>query len=174
MKTIQLFTATLVFFAITSCSTIRVNSDFDRQVNFEKYKTYAFHKSGIDKVEISDLDKKRILRAIDMELEKKGMTKSETPNLLISFSTKERERIDINQYSMGWGYCWNPFFWGGQSTISTVHEGTLSIDLIDAEKMELVWQGKGTGYLTQDSDEKDKRVCEFVCQILGQFPPVKK
>jgi hypothetical protein len=40
-------------------------------------------------------------------LVKKGMTKSENPDLLINIFTKERERVDVNQYNAGWGYGWD-------------------------------------------------------------------
>ena len=51
-----------------------------------KYKTYAYFKPGIDKVEISDLDKRRILKAIDFQLLGKSMMKSEIPDLLINIT----------------------------------------------------------------------------------------
>ncbi|MEO8516546.1 MAG: DUF4136 domain-containing protein [Flavobacterium sp.] len=177
MKTLKLLIA-VVFFVITSCSSVRVNSDYDKTVNFSQYKTYAFHKSGVDKAEISDLDKKRILRAIDTQLAAKGFTKSETPDLLVNIFTKERERVDVNQYSAGWGYGWgygwNPYIWGGHSYVTTTTEGTLYIDLIDAKNKELIWQGMGSGYLTQDTNKKDERINEFVTKIIAEFPPEKK
>jgi hypothetical protein len=174
MKAIKLLTVFLLF-AITSCSSIKVYSDFDKNVDFSQYKTYAFHKRGIDRLEISELDKKRILHAIDNELGKKGMIKSENPDLLINILTKERERVDVNQYNAGWGYGWrygwNPYLWGGQTYVSTSTEGTLYIDLIDARKKELVWQGEGVGYLTENRDKKEQQINEFVAKILEQFPP---
>ncbi|EIA08836.1 DUF4136 domain-containing protein [Flavobacterium frigoris] len=167
--------ALLFLFILGSCSSIRVNSDYDKSVNFSQYKTYAFHKRGIDRVEISGLDKKRILNAIDMELSKKGMTKSENPDLLINIFTKERERIDVDQYNAGWGYGWgygwNPYLWGGRTYVSTYVEGTLYIDLIDAKKKELVWEGEGVGYLTENRERKESQINEFVAKILAQFPP---
>ena len=68
----------LIAFAtiLSSCYSIRVSSDFNEEINFTEFKTYAFSKSGIDKVEINDIDKKRILRAIDVELYNKGYRKS--------------------------------------------------------------------------------------------------
>ncbi len=178
MKAIKLLT--VVFFLVfASCSSVRVYSDFDKKVDFTPYKTYAFHKNGIDKVEISQLDKKRILNAIDRELSAKGMTKSENPDVLVNIFTKERERVDVNQFNSGWGYGWgwgwNPFMWGGQNTIaSTSTEGTLFIDLIDAKKKELIWQGEGVGNLTQNRKDKEERINEFVTKILEQFPPKEK
>jgi hypothetical protein len=177
MKTIKILPI-LLLFILGSCSSVRVNSDYDKNADFSQYKTYAFHKSGIDKVEISDLDKKRILRAIDAELGKKGMTKSETPDLLVNILTKEREQVDVNQFSVGWGYGWgygwNPYLWGGRNYVTTSTEGTLYIDLIDAKKKELIWQGEGIGDLTKDRDKKDENINEFVAKILAQFPPEKK
>ncbi|MEC4004762.1 DUF4136 domain-containing protein [Flavobacterium sp. SUN052] len=175
MKTIK-FIPVLLLLVLASCSSVRVNSDYDKKANFEGYKTYAYLKSGIDKVEISDLDKKRILRSIDDVMSTKSFTKSETPDLLISIFTKESERIDVyNNAGFGWG--WNPY-WGmgvGYSNISRTPEGTLYIDLIDAKTKELVWQGEGSGYLTKDTEEKDARIKEFVDKIMAQYPPgIKK
>jgi hypothetical protein len=176
-KTIQLFSLSLLL-VLGACSTVKVDADYDNKVDFSQYKTYAFQKSGIDKVEISDLDKKRILRAIDTQMEAKGYTKSETPDLLVNIFTKERERVDVNQYSAGWGYGWgwgwNPYMWGGRNYVTTTTEGTLYIDLIDAKKKELIWQGKGSGYLEQSREKKEERINEFVAKILAQFPPDKK
>lgn len=174
MKAIKVL-AILFLFILGSCSSIRVNSDYDKSVNFSQYKTYAFHKSGIDRVEISGLDKKRILNAIDVELGKKGMTKSENPDLLVNIFTKERERIDVDQFNAGWGYGWgygwNPYLWGGRTYVSSYVEGTLYIDLIDAKKKELVWEGEGVGYLTENRERKESQINEFVAKILAQFPP---
>ncbi|MFV5698465.1 DUF4136 domain-containing protein [Flavobacterium sp. ZT3R17] len=177
MKAIKLLPVVLLLI-VASCSSVKVYSDFDKNADFSEYKTYAFHRRGIDRVEVSELDKKRILHAIDNELSKKGMSKSETPDLLINILTKERERVDVNQYNAGWGYGWgwgwNPYLWGGRTYVSTSTEGTLYIDLIDAKKKELVWEGEGVGYLTQNRKEKEKQINEFVAKILEQFPPKAK
>jgi hypothetical protein len=174
MRTIYSISLLILLF-LSSCNTIKVYSDYDQSVVFSQYKTFGFHKKGIDKAQISDLDKKRILRAIENELVKKGMTKSETPDLLISFFTKEREQVNVVQYNTGWGYGWgwgwNPYLWGGQTYVTTNVEGTLFIDLIDAQKKELIWQGQGIGYLNQDSNKKNERINEFVAKIMKQYPP---
>ena len=101
-----------------------------------------FYKPGIDKAKISDLDKKRILRAIEAEMTAKGISKSQSPELLVSIFTKEKNRIDVynNNYGFGWG--WNPYWNGGfGSTVSSSTEGSLYIDLIDMKTNALVWQG---------------------------------
>ena len=94
----------LLLFAMASCSSVQVSTDYDNTVNFSQFKTYAFMKDGVDKINISDLDKRRILKAIDEEMAAKGFTKSENPDLLINIFTKSREQVNVNQFNAGWGY----------------------------------------------------------------------
>jgi hypothetical protein len=183
MKAIRIIPV-LLFFVLSSCgSSISVYSDFDKSVDFSQYKTYAFNKNAIDKVQISSLDKKRILQAIETELGKKGMTKSENPDLMIGIFTKEKEEVDVTTtyygwggygypYRWGWGYGYNPYYWGGYPYVSTSIEGKLFIDFVDTKKNELVWQGEGIGYLTQDRSKKEAVINDFVTKILMQYPPV--
>ena len=73
----------------TSCSTVRVAADYDTTTSFDHYKTFAFYKPGVDQAKISDLDKRRILHAIDQGLQEKGLSKLKNPDLLVSIFTKE-------------------------------------------------------------------------------------
>ncbi|MBT8300300.1 MAG: DUF4136 domain-containing protein, partial [Maribacter sp.] len=78
MKTMKILAPAVLFLLfLSSCTSVRVVSDYDKEANFNAYKTYAFYKTGIDKAHISDLDKKRILKAIDADLRFKGLVKSE-------------------------------------------------------------------------------------------------
>ncbi|MDX1761616.1 MAG: DUF4136 domain-containing protein [Christiangramia sp.] len=160
---------------LTSCSSVRVASDYDREANFSDYGSYAFFKPGIDKAEISDLDKKRILRAIEAEMQRKGFTKSEDPDLLVSIFTKTNENINIynNAYPYwGYGWGWNPWYWGtGFNTVGSTSEGTLYIDLIDSADKELVWQGMGTASLASKVNKKKERINEIVAKIMEKYPP---
>lgn len=171
LKTLPLLALLIV---VSSCTSVRVATDYDKDAKFGEYKTFAFFKNGIDKAEISDLDKRRILRAIEAELLAKGFTKSENPDLLVSLFTKSREKINVynngyGHYGYGWG--WNPWYWNNYSTVSRSTEGVLYIDLIDANKKELVWQGMGTGYLSKNMSKKEERIKEFVAKIMEKYPP---
>jgi hypothetical protein len=186
-RVLKLLPILLLTLAISSCSSIKVAADYDKEANFANYKTFAFFKTGIDKAEISDIDKRRILRAVESELLTQGYTKSENPDLLVSIFTKSQQRVDVynNNWGMGaWGWGgYGPWGMGGpggwgmnqQPMVSTQSEGTLFIDLIDANKKELVWQGMGTGYLPRNIEKKDERIKEFVSKVMEKFSPeVKK
>ncbi len=182
MKKSKLFILpAMMLFMLSSCVSVRVVSDYDKEADFNSFKTYAFYKTGIDKAQISDLDKKRILRAIETEMNTRGLIKSNEPDLLVSIFTKERERVDVyNNAGWGWGPGWgfyNPWFWGrpgwGGNNVSTSTEGSLYIDLIDTKSKELVWQGRGVGTLNNISnvEKKEARIREFVSEILKKYPP---
>jgi hypothetical protein len=172
----------LLFSAILmmSCSSIKVATDYDTKVDFNQYKTFAFYKPGIDKADISSLDKKRVLRAIELELLAQGFIKSDNPSMLVSIFTKSRRKVNINQnnnfgYGFGWGF--NPWMNNMNTNINVNQytEGTLFIDFIDKSKKELVWQGIGTGALrVQNVEKKEARIKLFVKEIISRFPPDTK
>ena len=165
----------LVFFTLMSCGSLRVSSDYDQKADFSNYGSYAFFKPGIDKVEISDLDKRRILHALEDALGSKGFQASDTPDLLVSFQTQAKENVNVHHnypyYGWGWGW-WHPFGAYSHPHVSTQTQGILYIDLIDAQTKHLVWQGKGVGVLRDGSvAEREARIREFVQEILNQYPP---
>ena len=169
IKTLRLLTITTLFFvAITSCSSIRVAADYETQTDFTQYKTFAFYKTGIDKAPISDIDKRRIMRAIETELLAKGMTKSEHPDVLVSLFTKARTQVDV--YDNWSPYYYDPFH---RQQISKYTEGTLFIDIIERKGKKLVWQGIGTGFLTKSMKpaKREATIQKFVQQILVKYPP---
>ena len=159
MKT-KILNLVIVLLFLTSCQSVRVVTDYDKTAQFKTYKTFGFLKDGVDRAEISDLDKRRVLRAIEAALLEKGFTKSETPDLLVNFFTKEKQQVNVynNGYG-GFGYGWGPYY------------NTFGNGLIDAKRKELIWQGIGEGYLTNSVKHKDERINAFVSSILCKYPP---
>ncbi len=169
----------LLVLGFTSCGSVSVATDYDSKTDFKKYKTFAFYKKGIDKARISDLDKRRVLRAIETQLLAKGYVISETPDVLVSIFAKSREKVQVavgarNPYFSNF---WFPDYYFGRDRvrISKQTEGTLFIDLIDANTNELLWQGIGSGALgAKTGPKKDERIQRFVQEILNEFPPEVK
>src|SRR5210317_1034321 len=109
MKALKIFSL-LLLFILASCSSVKVAADYDLSTDFSKFKTFAFYKKGIDKVEMSDLDKKRILKAIESEMLAKGFTKSENPDVLVNIFTKSRQKVNVYNNHMYYG--WHPWYYG--------------------------------------------------------------
>ena len=178
MRKISLLILAISF--IMSCDTIRVTSDFNENIEFSDLKTYAFSKKGIDKVKMNDIDKKRILKAIDIELYNKGFRKSSIePDFIINFFTQTNQKVDFYPSNNYYGYA-VPY--GGMGVYAgswylnsfKYNEGVLFIDIVDNNKNELVWQGIGKGYIYTDKpDKKSEKIKAMVNKILLQFPPQK-
>jgi len=174
-------TAILFLFLATSCTSIKATSDYDTKTDFSKFKTFAFYKKGIAKVDLSNLDKKRILHAIENELQAKGLTKSTHPDILVNIFTKSKEKIDhYDNSNSGWGYYsyrrYGPINEPTYNSVSTSVVGTLFIDIIDVSKKDLAWQGAGIGFLNyvDCKEKKNKLFKEFVSEILKKYPPMDK
>ena len=170
----------LVFSVFISCDAIRVSSDFNENVDFSNLQTYAFSKQGIDKVKINDIDKKRILKAIDVELYDKGFRKSSIdPDFIINFFTKTNQKVDYYPSTNYYGsMIQSPYSGIGHYAESwylnsfKYNEGVLFIDIVDNKKNELVWQGIGKGYIYSERPEKkSEKINAMVGKILLQFPP---
>ncbi len=169
-----LFSLGLVFMG---CSSIRVAVDYDTAVSFDQYQSFAFFKPSVDKMEVNDLDKKRILHAIDDNLTRKGLSKSQDAGLLVHVFTKEEKEVDIfqNNFGWGWGWGWSPWWNVGYfgPSVSTRTEGQLYINLVDAKTNQLIWQGKGTAQLYPNDrvEKKEARIQKIVDEILAKYPP---
>ena len=172
MKRVIFFTIITMFIA-SSCSTMSITADYDTSIDFSQYKTFSFYKKGIDKLEISDIDKKRIIKAIEADLKAKGLTMDSNSDLIVNIFANTQRRIQVyNNY--GYGYYWRPYYYGAHygTYVSQYDEGTLFIDFVDSNSKELVWQGVGVKVLEYyDAPIKDEKVKEFVGLILKQYPP---
>jgi hypothetical protein len=164
-----LILSAVISLTASSCNPVWVSTDYDTHTDFTAYKSFAFYKTGIDKAPISELDKRRILRAIDQEMQAKGFTKSEQPDLLVSIYTKARQRVDV--YDPHWyPYYYGPYY---RSQVAQYTEGTLFIDIIDKKAGSLIWQGAGTGYISLSGkpEKRDAQITRFVHEVMNKFPP---
>jgi hypothetical protein len=160
---------------LSSCASLTVTSDYDRQVDFTKYKTFSFAPESAN-LPVNELNKRRILDAIETQLYAKGLTKSEAGALLVDVRVSAKERRESTAYTTG-GYGGYRYGGGFQTTsisTQTYLDGTLIISLVDAAKKELVWQGTGVKTIDQKatSEQREKNIGDAVKGILAKYPPV--
>ncbi len=182
MKKLLLFA--LAALLLASCASIKVTSDFDKTAPFSDYKTYAFTPEALKLPNITELNQNRLIAALENELGKKGFSKSETPDVLIDMNlvTKTINTATANTTGGGgyYGAGYRYGYGGGFSTTTinydSYDEGTLFLDMIDASKKQLVWQGRGVATLdTEASGEKrESKINYAIEQILSKYPPQLK
>jgi hypothetical protein len=160
-----------------SCATIKVTSDFDKSAQFSGYKTYAFTPEALN-LSIEELNRKRLITAVENELSLKGFTKSETPDVLIDLRiTGEKKQTATATGGYG-GYGYRYGWGGGVTTVSydSYTEGTVFVEMIDAAKKQMVWQGRGVGTIDPDAsaEKREKNINYGVKQIFTTYPPKLK
>lgn len=168
-----------IMIVAASCSSIKVSSDFDKTAGFASYKTYAFTPEAQKMEGLNDLNRTRLLNAIETELAAKGFSKTESnPDVLIDIQLKgEQKQTATANTSGGYGYGYR-YGWGGGFSTTTINydtyvDGTLFVDMIDAKKNQLVWQGRGTKTVDPDASQKKREdnINYAVKMIFEKYPP---
>jgi Domain of unknown function (DUF4136) len=160
-----------------------IRADGDPSVNMAQYKTFAFFNPvSTDKQAYTTILSTRLKDATRRELEVRGLHyDTSNPQLLINFNVNIQNKTDIQSSpSMSAGYGYYGYrsgmygTWGGYpQDIQTIHyqEGTLSIDMVEAGKKQLVWQGVAQGRIKSDSvKDPGPAVDRVVTDIFTKFP----
>jgi hypothetical protein len=162
------------------CSSIKVSSDYDQQADFSKYKTYTLTNEAKD-LRISDLDRRRLIEALEAGLTAKGFSASPNGDILVDLkiNTEQKETTTATSngpYGSAYRYRWGSGFSTTDIDVERYIEGTLFIDFIDAAKKQLVWQGRGVKTLDPYAtpQEKEQRIKSAVNTILAKYPPRTK
>lgn len=168
----------IAFFTLFACQSVKVTTDFDSKTDFSKIKTYAIYRLSDTGPGLSELNRNRILDAINTELQAKGLQENPSnPDVLINVTTIVEEKRQVtatNYYSHGGIY--RPYYWGpryGQTQInvSELREGSLIIDIVDAASRHLIWEGIGNKEIDLPMNNGDKVIPQAVKAILEKFPP---
>ena len=171
-----------------ACSSVRTHYDFDPDVDFAAWRTYAWYPSGSPATGDPRLDNPllhdRIRAAVDRTLAERGYAQLQdrTPDFYVNYHLSTEQKLDVHTMDTGYmggpyGRRWGGVGWGGvgwtETRIDQYEEGTLVIDFVDASARRLAWRGSGTRRLARapSPERVTERVNEAVEEVLRQFPP---
>jgi hypothetical protein len=167
-----LMSACLTLLASTALAQ-SVTYDYDRAVDFSKYKRYAWTRG----TELSDeLNHARVVRAIDAALVAKGLARVEpsaSPDVLVAYHASFEKNLEIIGSTHGWG----PFGLGGDRTgsarVEPIVVGTLVIDISDARTTAIVWRSLASSDIrpTDKPESRDKKIAKATDKMFKNFPP---
>ncbi|MDJ0928198.1 MAG: DUF4136 domain-containing protein [Gammaproteobacteria bacterium] len=146
----------VTLFGLAGCATgPRVFVNEDPSANFANYKTFGFpERLGTDDRDgYTTLLSQYLKAATTREMQARGYQLSDDPELLINFGVLTQEKIrSTTTPSYGGYYGYRGYgAWGGyDTTITQYTEGTLTIDLVDARRNQLVWEVTGTGRIRDE------------------------
>lgn len=186
MKKFNFLVLALLVVGVAATAAQDVRYNFDNKADFSKYKTYKWVEiKGSDHA--NPLVEKQITDALDAELAKKGLKKtdSDTADLLIGYQTAIGTEKQFTSYNTGWGYGpgWYGGGWyGGMTTTtttgstSTIYIGQLVLDMYDSAAKDLVWRGTVSKTIDPKAkpDKQQKNIANAVAKLLKNYPPPKK
>jgi hypothetical protein len=177
-----------LLFALAACQTApappTVRSDAAPGTDFATYRTWGFHQPlSADKNGYSTITTERIKVAVEREMLRRGFTASTTPDLYVNFDVTTREAVQASN-SPSMGISFGGFSYGGSggggvgvgtstggTSVKTVTEGTLAIDVVDRERNKLVWGGSVEGTLTKEAlQDPEKTIDAAVQAVFREFP----
>ena len=159
----------------------KVRYNFLPGTNFSSYKTYKWARvSGADYP--SQLIDEQITRSIDAQLASKGLTKTDdAADLVVAYQAAVNQERQWNAYSTGDAWGWGGWGgWGGMQTTtatsSTIHIGTLNLDLYDAQSKKQIWRGEASKTLNPPKDpaKLQRNIDKAMAKMLKNYPPPPK
>jgi hypothetical protein len=172
MKTASTRLAWMVGVAVLAglgCSSTQVRTDHDPNARFSRYRTFALSQGQVVNEGLIDqrdtLIKDRINSALKDELTQKGLEPTNlNPDLIVTYTAGARTMDELTSY---WGdtyaYTPMPYQWATE-----YREGTLVIDVIDANTNKLVW--RSVARAEDENFRKPENIEKTVDKALDKFP----
>lgn len=152
--------------------------------DFGQYRTFGFQDQlGTDGDQYASLASGYLIAATVREMTARGYTESADPDLIVNFNIKGEEKIRTTQTptTSGGYYGYRGYgayggyggYGGSETRVTQYTEGTVNLDLVDASKQQLVWEGVIVGKVTDEVRENLQQVCdEVVTELLSSYPYV--
>jgi hypothetical protein len=173
-----LATLTLGTMLVACSSGPTVRADADPSVDFTTFRTFGFFEQlSTDKSKYSTMLTTRLKDAARRELQSRGYQEAAQPQLLVNFNTNVQNRTEVQSSPSTGFYGYRAGMYGAWGAypqdVYTTHyqEGTLAIDLVDASKSQLVWQGVAQARLTKTMLENPGATIDsVVADIFAKYP----
>ena len=173
--------AFLLFGLLVACSNApTVRSDYDPRADFSAYRSFAFMEPlGTDRAGYTTLLTERLKRAVALQMESRGYIYQEkNPDVWINFQSQVQSKTEyVPPPPMMWGVGYGFGFYGGWPgyafgpDVIQYNEGTLKVDLIDARRKQMVWEGIGTTLLGNAQQTASEAMVEnIVSSIFTRYP----
>lgn len=158
---------------VTACSTlsVSVSTTFEPDAHFSRFKTYAWMpKSDSDSVQetvAAATVGHIIMEDVEKELDTIGYEKKTdgVPDFYVAYRAYVQEKTvpKVTPYMCGERVC------GQDVSYENIKQGTLILDIIQADTKQVVWRGTAVGMT--DPSRREELIAEAVQQLLKKYPP---
>lgn len=187
MKKNTIFILSFFIAALSGCSPV-VYTDTAAEADFGTYETYAYLPSG-ENDEAQTIYTQKIINEINQEMQARGYElDNQNPDLLVNVKTMYEEEEELQRTFAGtYDYytpgfytptTLDPYYYTGYAGIPAVTgygireveytEGTFVVDVIEADKNQIVW--RGWSETPVDPANLDDTIREYVDNIFEEYP----
>jgi uncharacterized protein DUF4136 len=154
----------------------QVKTDYDRNADFSRYKTYSWENVHTR----NPLWVDRVKAAVNSALAEKGWTEVQSGgdvSIMAMEMTKDHRTLNTyyDNFGGGWGWRWGGGFGDGFGTSTTTEDtyrvGTLVVDVFDTNTKKLIWRGSASDTLSDKSGKNIKNLDKGVQKMFDHFPP---
>lgn len=167
----------LLVLCCASCSGVRVFYDYDKTTDFAGYTTYGYYPEM--ETGMSELDAKRLVKAVDSMMQQKGILLSEEPEIFINIQSRDFRTPQNSNVGVGVGGTGGNV--GGGVSIGLPLgrpnlEREIVFDLIDSQKDVLIWQAVSESAFREGASPsvKEEKLQQIVAKVFSKYPPVTR
>ncbi|TVZ53168.1 uncharacterized protein DUF4136 [Dokdonia sp. Hel_I_53] len=170
----RIFLCLITIATLNSCGSTFVEYDYDKNVDFSKYQTFAYDYENISG--FSDFDEKRFTKAVDTVLEARGWAFSETAEMLIGAQSTTYETTSRNALGVGIGGSGGSVGVGVSGGIPMggreLHR-VLTLTMYDENSKATIWEAISESDLKVNAtpEQREEYFYNLISKILKKFPP---
>lgn len=169
--------------ALAACASApRVASQADPGADFSRYRSFAFYTPlAMERNGYTTITSNRIRAAVRAQMEARGYVFDEAdPDLWVNLNAYLQDKtrvttmpeVDYDYYYSyrARGYVAVPY-WRDRTDVRQYTEGTLNVDLVDARRKQLVWEGIAVGTVGRaDAQRRGEQIDAAVAAIFAAYP----
>lgn len=169
---------------LAACTSVKIsNTESAANTDFEKYKTFGFYKlmaSG-DTTTSGFFERVDVLKsAISDELNKRGYTQSNNPEILVNIGIQIEKKTQTRQtdwrtdgayrYMGQRNYSWK----SEELVVGHYKEGTVTIHMIDVAQNRMIWKGTAQDILPRNSTKIPEAAAAGMKALFAKYPIAPK
>ncbi len=175
---------------VAGCATgPQVRAEADPHADFSRYHTFGFEDPlGTDRSGYQTIVSQYLKEATRREMEARGFQfQADKPDLLVNFNAELTQKVRVTGVGPYYGY-YGPGYYGyrgglygtwpmypADTWVSTYHEGTLNVDVVDRAKRQMVWEGVAVDTVTEKTTENLQAAIDTaVSAVFAKFPIAPK
>ena len=145
--------------------------------NFTTYKTYNF-------MDVSARNEaafqgpgtgiETLKQAIGREMARRGYQQSDSPDLLVNIGVVTQDRTQTRRATIQEAPLYigqRNYRWQSRDVVvGQYEEGTATVEVVDAARQEMIWEGAVAGVLTPDAAKLTERINGAIKSLFNKYP----